>query len=231
MKRDKFKFASEADLCTTFMVWARQNRFVCYPETCGWDILLVDPNGIQTGIQAKLRLSAHVIAQASPTLYDWSDTGPTHRAILVPETGELEFVCHRLGITVLHPRRYQPSSWCREPGPHPMEFEQIPSNQFDWHPAKQHDLPEHVPDVAAGVPSPIQLTKWKIAALKVYALLERQGFITRKQIMQHGIDAGRWCQYWLDKHEVKGQWVRGKACPRFDLEHPKVYASILEKTI
>src|SRR6185369_17238090 len=107
VKRGKFKFATEADLCSAFMAWARTNRLTCYPETCGWDILLVDDMGIQTGVQAKLRLSGHVIAQASPDLYDHKEVGPTYRALLVPEIGELHFVAARLGLIVFHPARHQ----------------------------------------------------------------------------------------------------------------------------
>lgn len=42
MKRDP-KFKTEADLCTAFCAAARDEGWVPYAETEGWDILLVHP--------------------------------------------------------------------------------------------------------------------------------------------------------------------------------------------
>lgn len=235
-RKSKFKFAAETDLCAAFMVWARTRGWVCYPETCGWDILLVDKDGIQTGVQAKLRLSAHVIAQASPGLYDHRDIGPTYRSILVPEIGELGFVARRLGLIVFHVDTYQPPMPNREQGPCVLEFEPDVRNAdyshtwFDWHPREQHDLPDVVPGGPAGIPSPSQLTPWKIGALRVIAVLERQGYITRQQIIKQKIDPGRWLYGgWLRRGDTKGQWVRSESCPAFEKQHPEMYASIAAK--
>jgi hypothetical protein len=59
-------FASEAELVETFCglishknapVWTQ------YHETAGWDLLLVNPAGVQIGIEAKLSLNATMIAK------------------------------------------------------------------------------------------------------------------------------------------------------------------------
>lgn len=63
------RFATEAELCAAFVAWvARENPDIrCFAEWCGWDILVVFPEGWQLGIQAKLRLNAEVITQATLT--------------------------------------------------------------------------------------------------------------------------------------------------------------------
>lgn len=39
-------FKTEAELCAAFIEWAKKD-WTCYPETAGWDILLVDKYGLQ----------------------------------------------------------------------------------------------------------------------------------------------------------------------------------------
>ena len=97
----------------------------------------------------------------------------------------------------------------------------------DWNPAKRCTLPEFVPTVACGVPSPIQLTPWKIGALRVLAELELDGYVTAKSVRAHGVDARRFCASdgWLESLGG-GRWGRGKI-PAFDAQHPEAYAEIL----
>lgn len=88
-------------------------------------------------------------------------------------------------------------------------------------------MPEIVPDVAAGVPSPIQLAPWKIGALRVLAQLEVDGWITAKEVREFGIDPRRFCAAdgWLVSLGG-GRWGIG-SIPRFDQQHPDAYAQIL----
>jgi hypothetical protein len=79
---------------------------------------------------------------------------------------------------------------------------------FEMAPIRRHDLPEYVPDVAAGSSSPIQLTKWKIAAIKIAITLERRGYVTRLDFKKQGIDHRRWLAVgtnWL--RAVDGKFV------------------------
>src|SRR3546814_9584478 len=48
-----------------------------------------------------------------------------------------------------------------------------------WCPEERCVLPEYVPDVVAGIPSPIILSPWKIQAIKLAIILERRGWVTR----------------------------------------------------
>ncbi|NUS39415.1 MAG: hypothetical protein HOQ02_10385 [Lysobacter sp.] len=99
----------------------------------------------------------------------------------------------------------------------------------DWNPPRRCDLPEIVPQVRAGVPAPLQLTPWKIGALKVLADLELDGFVTAKSVRDRGVDARRFCASddWLESLGG-GKWGRGRI-PAFDTQHPEAYAEILEK--
>lgn len=233
MKRaTKPLFATEAELCADFIAWMKHEGWVCYPETCGWDILLVNAEGTQMGVQAKLRLNAKVLLQCVE-LGAYNDTGPDHRVILVPDNNELAQVADILGVGV-----YTASSnydWIRQRGFNTgiPAFDLRPFRSVvelhDWNPLKRHELPEFVPDVAAGASAPIQLTRWKIAALRVLATLEVRGSITREDIRRCGCDPRRWTDsaQWLSP-QGNGVFVRGKA-PRFDQQHPVVYAEILSK--
>lgn len=100
---------------------------------------------------------------------------------------------------------------------------------FDWNPSRRCALPEIVPTVAAGVPSPTQLTQWKIGALRVLAELEVEGFITAAGVRAYGIDARRFCATdgWLQQLGG-GRWGRGRV-PAFDQQHPEAYAQVLSE--
>lgn len=228
MTRREVKFASEAELCAAFCTWATRQGWTPYAETAGFDVLLVEKSGAQIGIEAKLRTNVKVIEQALPSCWDSGEVGPDHRAILVPDhPGEgivtaLAFV----GVEVF----YATSAHWRGD-----RFDFVRGNRLsemhDWNPARRCALPEFVPDVAAGVPAPVQLTKWKIGALRVLALLEIDGSVTKKEIAGAGIDPRRWCagDNWL-RVVGDGRYSRGD-CPAFDQQHPDVYAKVRAELI
>lgn len=230
----RLTFETEAALCDAFMLWARGLGFTCYPETDGWDLILVDRQGFQIGIQAKLRLNLRVIEQALP-LYGLGERGPHYRAILIPQhDGGLERLLKILGIYVFHAGSSE-----RRPFIHHEPYlkgedwaTRGQAVMFDWNPKRLCTLPEYVPDVRAGVPAPAQLTPWKVGALKVLAHLEKHGTITRAQISGYKIsprgwtDGNRWLEPVTGDPKRGGRYVRGKNCPRFDQQHPDVYAQV-----
>jgi hypothetical protein len=217
MKKES-RYKTEAELCAAFIEWVQPMGWTSYNECCGWDILLAHPDGRQFGIQAKLRFNATLFRQVMPSLYEKS--GPDHRGVLLPESGECIDPLNACGVAVIH---------CYSDGFAPDYFSGDNCAPEGWNPAKRHELPEFVPDVPAGASCPVQLTTWKIAALRVCELLERQGYLTAKEIKEFGIDARRWTNpatKWLQPHpDGAGKWVRG---PRleFDRQHPDVYAKI-----
>jgi len=84
----------------------------------------------------------------------------------------------------------------------------------------------------AGVPSPVSLTPWKEAALKVMAILRTNGAITTKQIQECGISPTAWTrpngpkQAWLSRGDVRGTWIESENLPKFDVQHPEAYAIV-----
>lgn len=229
MKREQH-FATEADLCAAFIAWAKTKGFTSYAETAGWDILLVDAEDRQTGIQAKMDLNLKVIAQAIEDQVWREHPGPDHRAILVPfereGTRSILAVCG-LGLFVPYSNPY-PSRHERawmfdryDQGVHP----------HDWNPTTRCTLPGYIPDVPAGVPSPRTLSPWKVGALKVIALLDLRGWVKRDEIRECGNDPRRWCAsdgYLRPGGEEK--WIRADHTPPFHIQHPTVYAQIRRET-
>jgi len=129
--------------------------WVAYPETAGFDILLVrEIDGAQIGIEAKLVLNAKVVEQALPNGLRWNagEVGPDYRAVLVPHgksTG-MERICAALGITVI-------AMWKPEEAPYHQHRGMpwrpvLPDNGLnddrwhEWCPVQRCPLPDYVPD-------------------------------------------------------------------------------------
>lgn len=239
MKKEP-RYATEADLCADFIKWVQAASGVFdrgqkvpvwtpYAETAGWDILLVAEDGTQIGVQAKLKFNMKVLHQTIPETWDeWHDRGPDYRAVLVPEyDGMVNHICRALGIMPFY------SQWRGYGAPEfspSLHMHDWNGGWHYWSPRKRCALPEFVPDVVAGASGPVQLTQWKVAALRLIATLELQGFLTRQDFKVYSVDPRRWTgpSGWLVSGPVPGQWLRG---PGLDIEkqHPVVYAQVLEE--
>jgi hypothetical protein len=232
-------FATEADLCARFIA-AIGEDWVAYNEHAGWDTLLVrKADGFQIGIEAKLRLGTDVINQALEEYgsYDADRMGPDCRAVLVPsdQSNAFDRICAYIGLTIITVwPAGEVSSWRRhvpvfEPDL-PLLVEDWRANAkhwYEWAPKHRHRLPEYVPDVVAGSPSPVQLTDWKISAIKIAVILEKRGFLTRADFAHIKIDHRRWLpsgNNWLKLDG--GVYRRGSWFPDFKAQHPRVYDEI-----
>jgi hypothetical protein len=216
------KKISEADLCAVFIGWASRDGWTAYAETHGWDIVLAK-SGIQFGIQAKLRFTPTLLRQVMP-VDDYGDvTGPHHRGILIPKLdSEIDIAMRACGVVAF--------------SPYPRCGSFSPSldaaiERGEWPTEKRLSLPDYVPDTIAGSSSPVQLTKWKISALRICAHIEIHGSITSKQIRQtYGVDARRWIGPfgWLlpkmDGEAIVG-YVAGPKL-KFAKQHPIVFEQI-----
>ena len=214
-------YRTEADLCSAFIKWAEPQGWTAYPETGGWDILLVKPDGTQFGIQAKLKLNIKLLCQSIPGM--WSKVGPDRRGMLVGNDPGCDDFFEFIGI-----HGFYPSRWRRE-----KDFGQfMPDLEhavMDWNPDQRRELTKYIPDVVAGASAPVQLTHWKISALRACAILEINGSISAKEIKAIGIDPRRWtnpASRWLVPTDERGRYVAGDKL-RFKEQHPKVYAEIL----
>jgi hypothetical protein len=224
-------FPKEADLCAAF-ISALPKDWTAYAETGGFDILLVRADGLQIGVEAKLKLNAKVILQAAEnTRYHYINRpGPDCRAVLVPEVhnSELAALCRMLCVTVVTHRSPRPG-WVGSP-----IWPQLPSPKddywnADWHelaPAKRIDLPGWIPDVTAGASAPVALTDWKVRAIKIAVTLAKRGFVTRSDFAFHKISMSRWTQGgWIVKGG-RGGWTAGQYLPEFRAQHPVNYPQI-----
>jgi hypothetical protein len=235
VKRPK-SFATEVDLCARFLSAVGPN-WTAYAETAGWDILLSrKADGFQIGIEAKLKLNAEVVSQAIEDWGSWSadHAGPDCRAVLVPhgESGHFHRICAYIGVVIIsvfpdHSANGGRYGYVFSPTLPGDRGSYDTEKWHEWAPSKRHQLPEYVPDVAAGSSSPIQLTKWKVAAIKIAIMLEHRGFVTRSDFKALHIDHRRWVAAesdWL--RVVDGRFVRGPRIPDFRGQHPIVYEQI-----
>lgn len=202
---------SEAGLCDRFMAGARAHGWTPYPECAGWDIVLVNTD-CQIGIEAKLRPSIEALAQVVVRC-KWSDSGPLYVAVLAPRpsrayrTVAAELRIHIYDTTALDTKdRYLVRRFYEEP-PKTLARE--------W--ADDIALPPIVPKRQAGLPSPSPLTPWRVAALKLCAVLRAKGHVTPADFKAAGIDSRRWTDNhrWLKPGAARGEWLGNFEAPDF----------------
>jgi len=226
----KAEFASEADMCSAF-ISALPKDWIAYPETGGFDIMLARPaDGFQIGIEAKLRLNAKVICQAAEDIsrYSVSAPGPDCRAVLIPRgvSEDLAGICRLLGITII---RITPGEPQYRVDPH--FYPSLPGkwDSGDWHefcPLRRIELPNWVPDVAAGKSAPVSLTPWKVKAIKLQITLARRGYLTRRDFAFLDISMSMWTQrHWLVK-AGDGRWTAGPNLRDLSAQHPTNFRQI-----
>jgi hypothetical protein len=234
-------FKSEAELCATFIKQVPKD-WVAYPETCGFDIVLVRPSdGCQIGVEAKMTLNAKVLLQAVETTPRYRVHNPDFRAVLVPwgtAGSEMMAIARKLWITVIQMKSKELYLALRRSTYSRLKFEpELPDVLGrEWYtdtywrdcaPAERLQLPEYVPDVRAGASAPSTLSEWKIKAIKICVLLEKRGTITIDDFRQIGIDRRRFMEMgWIQQHQARGQYVVGKYPLDLRRQHPRNYVEI-----
>jgi len=176
-------FASEAELCAAFTEFARNRGWAVHPETSDFDLLLVwdkemghpQSRGDVVGVQAKMRPSLELLAQAKPR---WmAATGPDFHVLVVPQaSGPFLAVAQALGLSVSTPGYY---GW------------NLTLGQRHHYP-KRPWYPEVPVEMEAGVPSPRSVTKWKVTAVRLCLHGLRRGYVTSADFGDFGISMGRW---------------------------------------
>lgn len=226
-------FLKESDLVTAFCeqvrTGLRKNPWLFYHETAGFDLLMVHAEtGVQIGLEAKLVLNLKVLSQALSNLH-YETSGPDYRGVLVPAgkvQGFLPEIATRLGLGVL---AVSPTS------PYAVRMFRLPDENYQWSygetwfpwlPIERCKLPDYVPDVEGGKPCPVALTLWKIKAIKLMLILERRGFVTRKDMQALDISPTAWTKhggYLTPGHQG---YVRYEKTPDFRAQHPTNWAQI-----
>jgi len=226
-------FKTEAELCAAFLGCVPAT-WQAYPESCNYDIVLAhEETGAQIGIEAKLTLNSKVLVQITDGR-ERMERGPDFRAVLVgKEVADNRTLASRLGIKVLMVRQKfkwtlhgdMPNGFELTHGDSLPEFKACrPGMGNSWYdqrgwvdeaPAQRLLLPEYVPEVAAGVPSPMKLTTWAIQAIKLCIAVERFGSVTTQHFRDLKISPSRWTQNsgWLERTAVRGIWRAGPHFP------------------
>lgn len=226
-------FASEEELCADFIAWAQEQGWVAYPETHGWDILLVEPKtGTQIGVQAKMAFNLKVLAQCCES-YCHREDGPDIRAVLVPKFDDsAKDICRHMGFAYFaflsadcytKQNRFWPQYLNHDLN---AAGDRLPQ----WAPDRRLELPAYVPDVAAGVKSPKTLSLWKVKALKIAALVELRGWVKRSDFKEHGISPTIWLHpstgFLIALGDAK--FGKGPKTPDFAAQHPTVWPQVVE---
>jgi hypothetical protein len=233
----KSRKITEADLCAAFIAAVvKEQAWTAYPETAGFDILLVrNADGAQLGLEAKLKLNAKVISQALPSYlqYSYGMDGPDYRGVLIPRdtSADLAPLCRALGIGVIAARVQPDPAYVRTQAfwpPLPVRDKDHYGDQHwhEWGPVRRCKLPDYVPDVGAGNPSPLKLTEWKIRAIKLAVILEERP-VTRADFKALSLNPQRWLDPWT-KWLVKTDdgYIPGPGMPKLKFEHPTNYEQI-----
>ena len=228
-KRSTAKYKSENELCEAFIEIAELNGWTVYPETSNWDMLIIK-DGIQIGVEAKLRANLEVISQALPRRHSnhKKAAGPHYRAVLVPKsTKHFVKACTGLGIYIFD---LENVALAKRFFNTPDQYDKI----FKWETNKLCWLPDYIPDVKAGVPSPISLTPWKQKALMLIAVADIKGYVTSADAKEIDIGFANFSKLYLKQTDEKEgrriKWVLKNCKKRPDKQHPRVYGEILANT-
>ena len=208
---------SEVSLCSAAIEVCKKQGWTAYTETCGFDIVFVG-HGFTVGVEAKLKQNLKVLLQADER--SRKTNVPDFIAVLT--SGNLVFqkqadfnrLCNGLGFI----------SWQI-----PINGEGTPllnlineSFRLAGDPLK---IPEYVSDVPAGASGPVQLTEWKISALKIFAAVELRGSVSRADFKKLKLDYRRWpLNKWLEVRD--GVFIKGKNFDKIPHQHPEVYEKI-----
>jgi hypothetical protein len=243
---------TETELCQNFIGAAESYGWTCYPETSGWDILLVRDE-IQIGVQAKLRANVKVVAQCLPDMYWWGrklspsvrrkivKRGPHFRTVLIPRKTtahqtlrDLSNVCQALGLWVFTDDMF---------GWHLLEAGSVVQDDYHWQPEEPEWLPDFVPQVPAGAASPLQLTSWKQAALRLLARAQVRGKVTSADAKEIGVHMDLFVNrhasdLWLKQIGKDGRFHTYELWPalflkpgskRPDVQHPEAFKYFVEE--
>lgn len=210
MKTEAKKFATESELCDDLAGRVRAAGWKCFPEFGGFDLYLVTPTGDHVGVEAKLRPNLRVLAQIAGR--DFGHTGPDFLAVLVPDTTpDFSGVCAVLGAAVFTRHHFY-----------------RPHDSIRLIPEDRPELPLVEETRKAGTASPVRTTRWKQLAVRLIAMLDVRGSLTRRDIKAVGIDARLWINKrngWLMPSVTPGHFVinpASRAIPNIREQHPEL---------
>lgn len=199
-------------MCKAFAEAARTAGWDVYPETGGFDLLLVlKADGRQMGLQAKLAMNTKVCEQILPGHYKGeqiagykpkrAERGPDFRGCIVPALGRNEGLANMLqhcGVRMFLPvikRLYRKDGrvdiWqflAADLRPTPYWHDWQPQQRIELLPFAEADRA----NLPAGGKSPIRMTEWKYKMLRLQARLLAHGYLTPDDVADVGFKASSW---------------------------------------
>jgi hypothetical protein len=233
-KKERF-LGSEKELCAWFNQIAVSGGWTVYPETAGWDMLLVRDfcgKKIFAGVQAKLHYNIHVIEQVLQ-----NSSQVHHKVVLVPDANS-SIVTVALGMVIIRWKRDAESVFLTNY----EKFHEIGCPEF-YFPVDNDKIP-WTPDVCpdwlpSGDSSPRRIGVWMQNAIKLLAHAKLNGGKLRTDdFFRYKMRAGLWTRNgWVEKikKEDGRHWLysvpeKGNARnPRPDMIHPEYLEKMIEK--
>lgn len=222
---------TEAKLCEPLMARARREGWLVYPETGGFDILLVATEetaavveetrlrrrygrglgdgdtvrpGDMVGVEAKLSANVDVLAQAIDRGFTYrQETGPDFRVAYIKKLprGNSSFTAVARALRV--------GVWTFTHDANPDRYARpLAPASFRWTPKQRPTLPPVIPSGPAGAPSPRVLTAWRVKALHFVLLLEARGYVTSEHFRAMKLDPKIWRERWLAPDGKEGRLTR-----------------------
>lgn len=217
---------TEAELCDAFTIAAERSGWDVYPEVGGWDLVLVwtgrtklpayhfrndrmpDP-GYQIAVEAKLRPNCDAIWSAVSRARSANTPRGDETAVLVPHAPREFFqLCTHLKLRVFTLAGARADAICPLHEPRP---------------GTRLTLPPIALQGSGGAPSPRTMSRWRVGALRICAVLRSRGWITRDDFRAHRVDRSRWvAAKWIVADGKMGSLARYVPGPRFDSTGPEV---------
>lgn len=245
-------WTSEAEMLGAFLDGARAAGWEVYPETAGFDAVLVATEqlaaahthyqvGDQVAVEAKLRPSIKVLEQALPpdVRGGCRDECPSadFYVIVVPHRGgvyALQTVARALGINVVSANPRRPDDDDDDRNAFELTFGRfrVPHTRWRRHLRDGPRLwtPPAPVDVEAGVPSPSSVTPWKVEAVRLCLELQGQA-ITTRAFAKRGLSHRTFLERgWLETTGRDGRhqlYRLTDAADRPDRKYPEVTESLL----
>lgn len=184
-------------MCAEFQRIMKDRGWRVFPETSGFDILLVATGGarwhstwdqvmnegLQVGVEAKLRPNIKVLYQSLP-MRQGQRSGPDFHMVLTPtHSSEFVMVAARLGILVasITPEmRFRRERDLRMPPLFP--FARCLYEEPCWVPGVEVEM-------SAGAASPRTLSPWKLKAVRFCIEAEKRDFVTASDFAEAGLSA------------------------------------------
>ncbi len=242
MKLPKFKnpYKLESELCETLIKYAKSHGWKVYPETSGWDILLV--KDIQIGIQAKLKDNIKVLSQTVDYVnpkFKAKYPSPHIKAVLVPRASQdFKRVAFALGIFIIEGVNVEyldfKFQWTKQIKTNFNNYSR--DAHYFTEPAKLCWVPEIEPNMIAGTKSPKLITPWKIQAVKMCLLLNNKGFLTSEDFKKENMSMTIWQQnnWIINSKEKEGRLTKYVKNTNLDLPdtlYPEITESIKKSLV